>query len=323
MSDPMSASVALPLAPLLTSFGRLILSAPFLASAGTFGSGKELADLADYSALGAVTTPTLTVAPRSGSPMPRTADVTAGLLHATGLPNPGLEMFLETKLSALRALPCPVIVSILGTTSEEWALLARTLTQAGVVAAIELNLTPLALLDADLSLSPDEFEAAFYGDALGAHIVESIQAARAATDLPLIAKLPPVGIEIGEAAQLAAAVGADCINVTQAFPGIAVRMSGRSFRFPGIVAGLSGPALKPLALYQTWRAAQAVTIPVIGGGGIMSGEDALEFFVAGASAVGVGIANMISPCSIARISREVAVYLEQHTIPTVSDLRQR
>lgn len=323
MSNSPLDTPALSTSRLQTSLGSLMLSTPIIASAGTLGNGNELADLVDYSTLGALTTPTITVTPRTGSPMPRTADVTAGLLHATGLPNPGLETFLEQNLPVLRMLPCPVIVSILGTSSEEWGLLARTLTEAGGPAAIELNLMPLALLDAEKSLSPDAYAASLYGGALREYIVEAIQAARAATDLPLIAKLPSVGIDIGEAAQLAVAAGADCINVTQAFPGIAVRLSGRSCRFPGVVAGLSGPAVKPLALYQTWRATQVVTVPVIGGGGIMSGEDALEFFVAGAAAVGVGIANMISPSSISRIAGEVAAYLSQHDIVTVRELRAR
>jgi dihydroorotate dehydrogenase (NAD+) catalytic subunit len=295
---------------------RLALPTPIIAASGTFGYGRELADLADPGRLGALVTPTVTHSPRPGNPMPRTAEATAGLLHATGLPNPGLERFCAEILPALSALGCPIIVSILGETPEEWALLASTLASMGIAAALELNLTPLPLLSYEHSGAPLPTEAELH-----AQIAAAVTAVRAASSLPLIAKLPAAGVEIGAAAQTAERAGADVIAVSQAFPAVAIRLSSRAPRFPGVVGGLSGPSIKPLALYQVWRVAQATELPVIGMGGIMTGEDALEFFVAGASAVAVGIANTIHPTTIERITAEVGRTLQQYNFADPSQLR--
>jgi dihydroorotate dehydrogenase (NAD+) catalytic subunit len=294
---------------------RLTLPHPVVAAAGTFGYGAELADLADAAQLGALITPTLTLLARMGNPMPRTAEATSGLLHAFGLPNPGLEGFLADTLPGLKACGCPIIVSILGETPQEWASLASALAKTGDIAALEMNLTPLSLLDAERAQEPLPTEAELH-----AAITAAIAAVRASS-LPIIAKLPATGIEIGAAAQTAAAAGADAISVSQAFPGIAVRMSSRKLRFAGAVGGLSGPCIKPLALYQVWRVAQATTLPIIGMGGIMTGEDALEFFVAGASVVAVGIANMIHPTAVAQVTRDVRHYLHQNQLAAVTALR--
>jgi dihydroorotate dehydrogenase (NAD+) catalytic subunit len=301
---------------LTTQIGpRLTLPTPVLAAAGAFGYGSELTDLANPARLGALITPTLTLQPHAGNPMPRTAEATAGLLHAAGLPNPGLEGFVAAILPGLRTLGCPAIASILGTRLEEWTQLAIGLTEAGGLTALELNLTPLPLLCAGYAAEPLPTAAE-----LKMQIADVVSAVRAATVLPLIAKLPATGIETGAAAVCAAAAGADVIAVSQAFPGIAVRLSARKLRFPGVIGGLSGPCIKPLALYQVWRAAQSAGLPVIGSGGIMTGEDALEFFVAGASAVAVGIANTIHPTAIERITSEIDCYLHQHHL-TLPELR--
>lgn len=278
---------------------QLTLKHPLLAAAGTFGWGDELADLADPAHLAALITPTLTLKPRDGNPMPRHAEAAAGLLHATGLPNPGLEEFLIDRAPRLRALPCPIVVNILGEDEAEWAALAKPLGEAGGIAALELNLTPAPLLAsdyADQSL-PSETE-------LHARIDGAIRAVRGATSLPLFAKLPATGVEIGAAARTAEAAGADVISVSQAFPGLAVRLSQQSLRFAGGVGGLSGPCIKPLALYQVWRAAQCVSIPILGMGGVMTAEDVLEFFIAGASAVAAGVVNTIHPNVVSKLVEE-------------------
>jgi dihydroorotate dehydrogenase (NAD+) catalytic subunit len=282
----------------------LTLSCPFVAASGTFGYGEEVADLADPGSLGALITPTLTIAARPGNPMPRTAEASAGLLHAVGLPNPGLKAFLSERLPRLRALSCPVIVSIAGQTAGDWTQLAAELSAAGGLAALELNLMPLDFQLAERSRSAPPGE-----EAILRAIAEATQAARRATPLPLIAKLPSVGAEVGTAARIAAEYGADVIAVGQAFPGIAVLLNGRRFRFPGIVGGLSGPCIKPLALYQVWRAAQTAQVPLLGAGGIMTAEDALEFLLAGASAVTVGTANLVHPAAIARLAADLTAYL--------------
>jgi dihydroorotate dehydrogenase (NAD+) catalytic subunit len=288
---------------------------PVLAASGTFGYGEEIADLADCGTLGALITPTVTREPRLGHAPPRTAEAAAGLLHALGLPNPGLSAFLAERLPRLSALPCPIIVSVYGETAAEWKVLAEDLSGKGGMAALEMNLTFPALeegRDGHVSY-PTEAELLVW-------IAESVSEVRAATSLPVIAKLPGIGVEIGAAAQAAANAGADMIAVSQAFPGVAVRLSERRFRFPGVVGQLSGPCIKPLALYQVWRVARSVPLPILGSGGIMTAEDALEFLVAGASAVAVGVANNISPTVIARITTDLTAYLARHEFNSVRDI---
>lgn len=294
---------------------KLTLTTPVLAASGTFGYGEEIADLADCRSLGALITPTLTREARAGSPMPRTVEATAGLLHATGLPNPGLAAFLSERLRRLASLGCPVIVSLYGETGEEWRRLAGELSQAGGIAALELNLTYPELRGESRSSAsyPTEVELLDW-------ITDSITSARGATSLPLIAKLPAVGVEIGAAAQAAESAGADCIAVSQAFPGVAVRLSSRKFRLPGVVGGLSGPCIKPLALYQVWRAAQSVSLPILGSGGIMTADDALEFLAAGASAIAVGTASLISPSCIARLTTDLVSYVSQNQLSSIQEM---
>ena len=281
----------------------LSLSTPVLAASGGFGYGDEISDLAEPSSLGALITPTVTLSARAGNPPPRTAETAAGLLCSTGYPNPGLKAFLSVKLPMLRTLPCPVIVSILGESEGEWHDLAASIGSAEGIAGLELNLSGV-LHTGELSILNG--------------IRQAVSAARSATALPLIAKLPPANVEIGAAACAAEAEGADVIAVSQGFPGVAVRLSARKFRLPGVSGELSGPCIKPLALYQVWRVAQSVKLPVIGSGGIMTGEDALEFIIAGASAVAVGIASAIHPTAIERITQEIAEYLARHAIRTLS-----
>jgi dihydroorotate dehydrogenase (NAD+) catalytic subunit len=288
----------------------LTLPTPFLASAGTFGFGDAGADLTDFSAFGALITPTLTLEPRAGNPPPRTEEANSGLLHATGLPNPGLKAFLADTLPRLRDLPCPLIVSIFGETIEEWRELATALSKAGGIAAIELNLCPPQLLFAERTSESYLLELS---------VVDAFMGASNATFLPVIAKLPPVGLDIRMACSLVE-TSVDIVSVGQSFPGVAVRPQTGRFRFPGVVGGLSGPAIKPLALYQVWRAAQATEHPVIGGGGILTIEDALEFFLTGATAVSVGLGNLIHPDLIPRLTAELRSYLAARSLPDLSSL---
>lgn len=293
----------------------LKLPTPILAASGTFGFGPEIADIANIGRIGALITPTLTKEPLRGNPMPRTAEVTAGLLHTTGLPNPGIEAFKRETLPRMGAMACPLIVNIAAETPDDWAELASALTVDGGPIALELNLTPFPLLLAERTWEPHPTESTLL-ETIG----ESIAAVRAATSLPLIAKLPSVGADIGSAAQVAATSGADMISVSQAFPGIAVRTGDRSFRFPGVVGGLSGPCIKPMALYQVWRATRAVALPVIGMGGIVTADDALEYFLTGASAVALGVANLIHPNAIATLTDELTGYLVKHGFGSYREL---
>lgn len=284
-----------------------------VAASGTFGYGGEVADLTDCADLGALITPTLTAAPRAGNPMPRTVEAHGGLLHALGLPNPGLKRFVEEIAPTLPERAYPVIVSIWGETQGEWGRLAGALAETGSVAGVELNLTPAHLLFAERAGEriPSEAEQL-------QQLEEAVTAVRSAVDLPVIAKLPPAGVEIGRAAQTAVEAGADAVSVAQAFPGVAVRLSSGGFRLPGVVGGLSGPAIKPLALYQVLRAAQCIQKPILGSGGIMTADDALEFLMAGASAVAIGVAGLIHPTTGDHIVHGIRRYLSHHGHANVS-----
>jgi len=284
---------------------RLDLPTPIVAASGAYGYGEEVRDFGGSRDPGALITPTLTVAPRAGNPMPRTAEATAGLLHSLGWPNPGLDSFISDRLPGLRSLPYPVIASIHGETLDEWRILAGNLTAEGGVVALELNLSKVSRAG----------EASILGS-----IEEAVAAVRAETDLTLIAKLPAANVEIGAAARIAEDAGADVIAVSQGFPGVAVRLSSRKFRLPGVAGELSGPCIKPLALYQVWRAAQSVACPILASGGIMTGEDALEFLAAGASAVAIGIASSIHPTAIATITADLSAYLASHHLSSPSNL---
>ncbi len=276
------------------------LQSPVLAASGTLGFADTTEGLVDFAEVGAFVTPTLTVNPRLGNPMPRTVEVTGGLIHATGLPNLGVEAFVEQDLPRLRKLPCPIIVSICGETPEDWEQLGAMLERTEGVFALELNLTPLALHEEGFvqGAIPSESESL-------SRIRQALKAVRAQTRLPLIAKLPSVGIEIGLAAKTAVDTGADVIAVGQAFPAVAVRLSSRELRLPYVVGGLSGPAIKPLALYQVWRVRQSISAPIIGSGGIMSADDAEEFMIAGADAVAIGIASLVKPSTLANCAKRL------------------
>jgi len=287
----------------------LVLSTPVLAASGTFGYGAEVLDLTDTAELGALITPTLTVDPCPGNPMPRTVEAHAGMLHALGLPNPGLESFIRETVPMLRDRSYPVIVSVWGDETDAWMHLAEALEETGVVAGLELNLMP-----ANMLFTARSGAAPFAESAQLETLATTVSAVRCATRLPIIAKLPSMGLEIGMAARVAEEVGADCIAVSQAFPGVAVRLSAGAFRLPGVVGGLSGPAIKPLALYQVWRVAQCVTIPIIGSGGIMTADDALEFLMAGASAVAVGVASLIHPATCASIIQGIRSYMTHNGV---------
>ena len=183
-------------------------------------------------------------------------------------------------------------------------MLAEALDAAGV-GALEMNLSVLSLA----------------GEAeILAGIERAVRAVRSVTLGPVIVKLPAANVEIGAAARAAESAGADAIAVSQGFPGVAVRMSSRRFRLPGVAGEVSGPCIKPMALYQVWRVSQVVQCPILASGGIMTGEDALEFLVAGASAVAVGIASSIHPTAIARITAEIAEYLATHNLASTAEL---
>ncbi len=272
------------------------IASPFLAASGTFGWGDSFPEIAPKP--GAIITPTLTLEPRNGNPMPRTVETTAGLLHATGLPNPGLERFLNETLPALNNVGCPLFVSIYGETPAVWQMLAQGLNAAAGIAALELNLLPAQMLFSETARTGHDTQT------LQQNALDTISLVRTIWSGTLIAKLPPFGLGIGAFARQAELRGADVLALNQGFPGYAVKGSSGAARLANDVGILSGPCIKPLALYQVYEVAQSVSCPIIGGGGVMNLEDAREFLAAGATAVSLGIATLVHPSAIAKLTQE-------------------
>ncbi len=293
---------------------ELTLNSPLISASGAFGFSLQASDLIDFNALGAFTTPTLTLQPRIGFPPPRTAESHSGLLLSSGWPNPGLKVFLAVNLPDYNSLLCPLIVNITAGCVEDWQALTAELSAEEGIAAIELNLSWDAMFINQKLVSP--FPAGSeYLDVLMA----SITAVKEVSSKPIIAKLPSSGIEAGEAAKSAVEAGADIISISSGYPGIAVRAQSLSLKLANRYGNLSGPCIKPLALYQVWRAANSVEVPVIASGGIASAEDVLEFLLVGASAAAIGTACLSRPNAISEISKELRLKLNEMQ---VSDLKE-
>jgi len=280
--------------------------------------------------LGALITKTLTRLPREGNPPPRLVETPSGMLNAVGLQNIGIDAFLQEKLPALRSIRVPVIVSMLGESLDDVAAMARQLDEADGVAAIELNLScpnlqkprtpnppgpPLAVAGA----GEPQTQLMVAQDADATY--EIVRAAREATKKPLIAKLSPDVTDLAPIAQAAERAGADAVSLVNTFRGMSLDPATRRSRLGALTGGLSGPAIRPLAVYRVWYTAQTVRIPVIGLGGIVRAEDALEFFLAGASAVAVGTANFANPRTPLRVLKGLQRYVARHRLSSLQELQ--
>ncbi|HEX8834200.1 MAG TPA: dihydroorotate dehydrogenase [Abditibacteriaceae bacterium] len=293
---------------LLTQLGPLTLANPVMTASGTFGYGQELASYLDLSRLGAIVCKTVTRHPRAGNAPPRTCETPAGMLNAIGLQNVGIERFITEKLPFLQSLGVPLIVNIAGESVEDFAFLIRALNGQTGIAAFELNIScPNVSHGLDFATDPALTE-------------EVVAHARAATDLPVFAKLSPNVTDITLIARAAEAGGAHALSLVNTFVGMAIDTRTRKPRISNISGGLSGPAIKPLALRAVYRCAQVVSIPLIGIGGIMTANDALEFIIAGASAVQVGTATFVQPGAAIGIIDGIADYLQQYQIEDIKAL---
>jgi len=293
----------------------LTLHNPVLVAAGTFGYGLEFVRAVRLERLGALITKTLTRRPREGNPPPRLVETPSGILNAVGLQNIGLDRFLVEKLPALRRHDVPILVSILGESPDDVTAMAQQLERADGVAAIELNLSCPNVQrghgnDPELMVAQDPDETAAI-----------VQAARQQTTKPLIAKLSPDVTDLAPIAQAAERAGADALALVNTFRGMSLDPATRRSRLGVLTGGLSGPAIRPLAVYRVWYTAKTVRIPIIGVGGILRGEDAVEFFLAGASAVAVGTGNFANPSTPLRVVRELERYLTKHRVASVQELR--
>ncbi|MDB5313536.1 MAG: dihydroorotate dehydrogenase [Gemmataceae bacterium] len=277
---------------LSVSLGRLRLHNPILVASGTFGYAKEMAPLVDFAKLGGVIPKTVTAAPRAGNRPPRTVETASGMLNAIGLDNDGLEHFLAHHLPYLRTLPTAVIGNIAGKTEDEFVQMAARVHAAGHgLAGLELNLScPNVSGGLDFATDPD----------VTRRIVRRCR--DVCPDLPLVAKLTPNVTDIQRIAAAAADGGADAVSAVNTFVGMAVDWRRRRPVLGNVTGGLSGPAIKPLALRAVWRIAQLRAVPVIGVGGIGTLDDVMDFLVAGASAVQIGTANFYDPTASVRIA---------------------
>lgn len=285
------------------------LANPLIAASGCFGYGVEYADVIDLSTLGAVAVKGLFLQPREGHAPPRIVETPSGMLNAIGLQGIGVRAFVAEKLPALRAQRAVVIVNICGSTVEEYAEVARILSDADGVAAIEIN------------ISCPNIEAG--GHTFGCSrsgVRDVVGAVRAATRLPIIPKLTPNVTDVAAMAVAAEEAGADAVSLVNTFLAMAIDVETRRPRLSNVVGGLSGPAIRPIAVRMVHECSRAVHIPVIGMGGIASARDVLEFLIAGATAVQVGTANFEDPGIWPRLLQGLADYLHRHRHAAVGEI---
>lgn len=293
---------------LQVQLNRLTLKNPILVASGTFGYAKEMSAFADCSHLGGIIPKTVTLLPRAGNPPPRTVETTAGLLNSIGLDNDGLEAFLHKHIDYLLGLKTAVIVNIAGKNLDEFVAMATRLNAYPGIAAIELNIScPNVTGGTDYGTDP-------------AATRNVVAAVRAASQFPIIAKLTPNVTSVPEIAAAAAEGGADAVSLINTVQGLAVDWKKRRPILGNGIGGLSGPAIKPIALRIVWQVRRAVNIPIIGIGGIQSLTDVLEFLVCGASAVQVGTANFYDPTLATRLVDELATTLAAEGHASVNEL---
>ena len=280
---------------------------PVMTASGTFGYAQEFEQYMNLNRLGALVVKTITRLPRAGNPPPRIVETPSGMLNAIGLQNVGIEAFIRDKLPYLRTLKPPLIVNVAGESIEDFRDLTKRIGDQEGVAGIELNIScPNVTGGLDFSVDPK----------LAYRVVS---AAREATTLPIIPKLSPNVTDIAAIARAVAEAGADAISLINTLVGMAVDVRTHRPRIGNVTGGLSGPAIRPIAVRMVWQVAQSVRLPIIGMGGIVTAEDALEFLIAGATAVAVGTANFIDPTATTKVIQG----LEHHCAASgVADIRQ-
>ena len=282
---------------------------PVMTASGTFGHGAEYAELVDIGRLGAVVVKGISLTPCRGNPVPRMVEVPGGLVNAIGLQNPGVEAFIREDLPFLRAYDTPVIVNIWGRTESEYAEVAARLSDVEGVAGLELNISCPNIKSGGIAFGTDPSAAA-----------RVIEAVRRRTSLPVIPKLSPNVSFIAAFAKIAEDSGADAVSLINTLPAMVIDIRARRPVLANGIGGLSGPAVHPVAVKMIWEAARAVSIPVIGMGGITGPETALECLIAGASAVAVGTATFLDPTTPLRVVDGIERYLSEEGFATVRDV---
>jgi dihydroorotate dehydrogenase (NAD+) catalytic subunit len=294
---------------LTVDIGGLQLQNPVLTASGTFGYAREFEHLVDLNRLGGIIVKGLSIAPTKGNPPPRIAETPSGMLNAIGLENVGIEAFLNEKLPFLQTLTPPLIVNIYGKLEDEYTRLAARIEEEEAIAGIEVNISCPNVKAGGMAFGVNP-QAAF----------SVVQAVRKATSKFLIVKLSPNVTDITEIAGAVEDAGADCLSLINTLTAMAIDIETRRPLLANITGGLSGPAIKPVALRMVWQVAQVAKVPVIGIGGIVSAEDAMEFFIAGASAIQVGTANFVNPHVTTDIIDGVEKFLFERNVDRISDL---
>jgi dihydroorotate dehydrogenase (NAD+) catalytic subunit len=297
------------MADLSVRIGSLTLRNPFLAASGCFGYGVEYADAIDLSSLGGVVSKGLFLNAREGHPPPRIVETPGGMLNAIGLQGIGARRFVDEKLPDLRRLGATVVANICGSTLDEYVEVARVLSDAEGVAALELNISCPNIKEGGI-----QFGCSLTGT------YDVVSAVRKVTPLPIIPKLTPNVTDVPSFARAAEEGGADAVSLVNTFLAMAIDVETRQPKLSNVMGGLSGPAIRPIAVRMVWECFQAVKLPIIGMGGIATVDDALEFIIAGAAAVQVGTANFVNPFIWADLVSGVDAYLDRHAIAKVGDL---
>jgi dihydroorotate dehydrogenase (NAD+) catalytic subunit len=289
--------------------GSLRLKNPLMAASGCFGYGVEYADVVDVSSLGAIVSKGLFLKAREGHPAPRIVETPAGMLNAIGLQGIGARRFVDEKLPELRARGATVVVNVCGTTLDEYVEVSRILADADGVAAIELNISCPNIKEGGIQ----------FGCSLNGTF-DVVSAVRKVTTLPVFPKLTPNVTDVASFARAAEEAGADAVSLVNTFLAMVVDVETRRPKISNVVGGLSGPAIRPIAVRMVYECRQAVKIPIIGMGGIADARDVLEFMIAGADAVQVGTANFVDPFIWTKLLDGMRDYGERHNVARVSDL---
>ncbi len=291
------------------NIGGIEIKNPVMTASGTFGYASEFEELIDLNRLGAIVVKGLSLEPSRGNPPPRIVETPCGMLNAIGLENVGLAAFVKEKLPFLRRLDTPIFVNVYGKSTEEYAELAARLEDIDGVSGIEVNISCPNVKSGGMAFGAYPESAA-----------EVVRAIRKQTTKPMMVKLSPNVTDITEIAKSVEGEGADSISLINTITGMAISIETRRPKIANITGGLSGPAIKPVALRMVWQVAQTVNVPVVGIGGIMTAKDALEFLIAGAVAVQIGTANFINPHATTDIIDGIETFLMERNISDISDI---
>lgn len=293
---------------LAVNVGGLQMKNPVTTASGTFGFGPEYAPYVDLNKLGAIVVKGTTLEPRLGNPTPRIVETPAGILNAIGLQNPGVDAFVQESLPYLKDYDVPVVVNIAGNSLEDYAKVASSLNVPGV-AALEVNIS-----------CPNVKQGGMQFGTCPSSAYDVIRTVKENSQVPVIAKLSPNVTSVVEIAESVAKAGADALSLINTLLGMAIDIHKRKPILANTVGGLSGPAIKPVAVRVIWQVSQAVPLPIIGMGGIMTGEDAIEMILAGATAVAVGTANFINPRATLDVLAGIEDYCTRYGIKDINEL---